>query len=83
MTDDTNLVSASSASVQTDEEDDHGDSLIPTPFDHAQERADRKAHRAELETRVTRDDYSPKKIAQYRAALARARAEVKSLEKDA
>lgn len=44
--------------------------------------ADRKAHLAELEKRVKRDDYSPEKLAQYRAALARASADVKAREKE-
>lgn len=44
--------------------------------------ADRKAHLAELEKRVKRDDYSPEKRAQYRAALERAKDDVKALEKE-
>lgn len=47
-----------------------------------QQLADRKAHLAEVEKRVKRKDYSPEKLAQYRAALARASAEVKALDKE-
>jgi hypothetical protein len=42
---------------------------------------ERKLHLEELERRVKREDYSPEKMARYREALARARREVKELEK--
>lgn len=84
MTDDTKLAHADSAQVAID--------ATPAPAvddrqarkkAHKQALADRKAHLTELEKRVKRDDYSPEKIAKYRAALARARTEVKTLEQEA
>ncbi len=75
MTDETKIASADAVFVATDAKDDRRKAL---------EKAldDRKAHLAELEKRVARKEYSPTKRAQYRAALARASAEVKQLVKE-
>ena len=82
MADETKLASADATQVSTGGATPPEAGFPPRRDALKRNLADRKAHLAELEKRVKRKDYSPAKLAQYRAALARASAEVKALTKE-